>query len=53
METITTMDAKREAYQPCSCRSGKKLRLCHGDKHPASPFSGVTPVISMVTSAVQ
>jgi uncharacterized protein len=53
METITTMDAKRGAYQPCSCGSGKKLRFCHGDKHPASPFSGVTPVISMVTSAVQ
>ena len=34
-------DAKRGAYQPCPCGSGRKFRFCHGDKAPSSPFSGV------------
>ena len=32
---------KRGPYQPCPCGSGRKFRFCHGDKAPASPFSGV------------
>ncbi|MFZ4537272.1 anaerobic sulfatase maturase [Propionivibrio sp.] len=41
MASIAADDAKRGAYQPCPCGSGKKFRFCHGDKAPASPFSRV------------
>jgi uncharacterized protein len=41
MAWLAAEDAKRGAYQPCACGSGKKFRFCHGDKAPISPFSGV------------
>jgi uncharacterized protein len=41
MAWIAGEDAKRGAYQPCPCGSGKKFRFCHGDNAPGSPFSGV------------
>jgi len=41
MASIAGEDAKRGAYQPCPCGSGRKFRFCHGDNAPASPFSGV------------
>ena len=41
METVTALDAKRDPYATCPCGSGKKFRFCHGDKAPASTFTGV------------
>jgi uncharacterized protein len=41
MGTIAALDAQRGPYQPCPCGSGKKFRFCHGEKAPASPFTGV------------
>lgn len=41
MAWVAESDAKGGAYRPCPCGSGKKFRFCHGDKAPASPFSGV------------
>jgi uncharacterized protein len=41
MAWIAEQDAKGGAYRPCPCGSGRKFRFCHGDKTPASPFSGV------------
>jgi uncharacterized protein len=41
MRTVAEQDARRGPYQPCPCGSGRKFRFCHGDKAPASPFSGV------------
>jgi uncharacterized protein len=41
MAWLAAEDAKQGAYRPCPCGSGKKFRFCHGDKAPASPFSGV------------
>jgi uncharacterized protein len=43
MTSIAALDARRDAYQPCPCGSGKKFRFCHGDPNPKTPFSGVTP----------
>jgi uncharacterized protein len=43
MTSIAALDARRDAYQPCPCGSGKKFRFCHGDRDPKTPFSGVTP----------
>ena len=31
-------DADGGPYQPCSCGSGHKLRFCHGNRAPPSPF---------------
>jgi len=42
MASFAAEDAKRGAYQPCPCGSGKKFRFCHGDKAPSSPFSAVS-----------
>jgi len=44
MEWVAAEDTKRGAYQPCPCGSGKKLRFCHGDKTPESPFSHLESV---------
>ncbi|GAO01394.1 anaerobic sulfatase maturase [Anaeromyxobacter sp. PSR-1] len=33
-------DALRGPYAPCPCGSGRKLRFCHGDRAPPSPFTG-------------
>lgn len=46
MEIVAAEDAKGGLYQPCPCGSGSKLRFCHGDKPPRSPFSklGQVPV---------
>ena len=41
MKAVAAQDAQRGPYQPCPCGSGKKFRFCHGDKTPASPFTGV------------
>ena len=41
MAWVAEQDARRGVYQPCPCVSGRKLRFCHCDKTPASPFSGV------------
>jgi uncharacterized protein len=43
MTSIAALDARRDAYQPCPCGSGKKFRFCHGDPNPKTSFSGVTP----------
>jgi uncharacterized protein len=43
VENIAMLDAKRDPYSPCPCGSGKKFRFCHGEKAPASSFSGVEP----------
>ncbi len=43
MTSIAALDARRNAYQPCPCGSGKKFRFCHGEQDPQTPFSGVTP----------
>lgn len=43
MTSIAALDARRDAYQPCPCGSGKKFRFCHGEQDPQTPFSGVTP----------
>ena len=41
MASIAAQDARQGPYRPCPCGSGRKFRFCHGDKAPASPFSGV------------
>jgi uncharacterized protein len=41
MAWVAGNDAKGGPYRPCPCGSGEKFRFCHGDKSPASPFSGV------------
>jgi uncharacterized protein len=41
MAWIASEDAKHGPYRPCPCGSGRKFRFCHGDKAPASTFSGV------------
>jgi uncharacterized protein len=41
MPWLAAEDAKQGVYRPCPCGSGRKLRFCHGDKAPASPFSRV------------
>ena len=41
MVLVAAEDAKRTPYRPCPCGSGKKFRFCHGDRSPATPFSGV------------
>jgi len=43
MAWIAAEDARGGPYQPCPCGSGKKLRFCHGNRAPQSPFSGVSP----------
>jgi uncharacterized protein len=43
MAMIAAEDAKGGPYRACPCGSGKKFRFCHGDKAPASPFTGVRP----------
>lgn len=40
MALIKAEDGKRGPYKPCPCGSGRKFRFCHGDRAPASPFSG-------------
>jgi len=39
MAWVADQDARRSAYRPCG--SGRKFRFRHGDRAPASPFSGV------------
>jgi uncharacterized protein len=41
MALVAAEDARRGPYKPCPCGSGRKFRFCHGDRAPASPFSGV------------
>ena len=41
MALTVAEDSRGGPYRPCPCGSGKKFRFCHGDKAPASPFSGV------------
>lgn len=41
MAWLASEDAKRGPYQPCPCGSGRKFRFCHGDKAPATSFTGV------------
>jgi uncharacterized protein len=43
MASIAAEDLKGGPYQPCPCGSGKKLRFCHGDRAPQSPFSHLNP----------
>jgi uncharacterized protein len=38
MEMTATSD-KLARHQPCPCGSGRKLRQCHGNATPSSPFS--------------
>jgi len=41
MAITTAEDQKGGPYQDCSCKSGKKFRFCHGEKSPASEFTGI------------
>ena len=41
MAWMTQRDAAGGPYQACSCGSGRKLRFCHGERAPTSPFEGV------------
>ena len=43
MNSVATLDARRDGYKPCPCGSGKKFRFCHGERDPQTPFSGVKP----------
>ena len=43
MAITAAEDAGRGPYQPCPCGSGEKFRFCHGQRAPASPFSGLGP----------
>ena len=43
MALVAAEDTKRGPYKACPCKSGRKFRFCHGDRAPASPFSGVAP----------
>jgi len=36
MAAIAAEDQKRGPYQPCSCASGRKFRVCHGHTAPAA-----------------
>lgn len=36
MAFYAAQDAKRGAYAPCSCGSGRKFRFCHGNDKPVS-----------------
>jgi uncharacterized protein len=38
---VAAQDERQGPYRPCPCGSGSKFRFCHGDRAPASPFSGV------------
>jgi len=51
MTSIAALDARRDAYQPCPCGSGKKFRFCHGERDPKTPFSGVTPIAPQVLAS--
>jgi uncharacterized protein len=39
---ITAESDKLGRHQPCPCGSGRKLRQCHGNDNPSSPFSHVS-----------
>jgi uncharacterized protein len=39
MAWLASEDAKRDAYKPCPCGSGRKFKFCHGDKSPKFPFA--------------
>jgi uncharacterized protein len=39
MALTAAEDAKGGPYASCPCMSGKKIRFCHGDHAPQSPFS--------------
>jgi uncharacterized protein len=41
MAWVAAEDARLGPYRNCPCGSGRKFRFCHGDKAPASAFSGV------------
>ena len=47
MALIAAEDVKRGPYKPCPCGSGRKFRFCHGNRAPASPFSGVKPIAAV------
>jgi uncharacterized protein len=51
MEWLAAEDAKRGPYQPCPCGSGRKFKFCHGNKKPATTFSGVSPEVPTETSS--
>jgi uncharacterized protein len=41
MSLTAAEDSRLGPYQSCPCGSGRKLRFCHGERAPGSPFSGV------------
>jgi uncharacterized protein len=41
MAWVAQNDARGGPDRPCPCGSGRAFGLCHGDRTPASPFSGV------------
>jgi uncharacterized protein len=51
MSSIAEQDEQRGPDQPCSCGSGKAFRLCHGDRAPHSPFSGVNAGMAAVAAS--
>jgi len=40
MTRVAAQDAERDRYGPCPCGSGKKFKFCHGNRAPASSFTG-------------
>jgi uncharacterized protein len=47
MALVAAEDAKRGRNEPCPCGSGRKFKHCHGNKTPATPFSGVSPAAAV------
>lgn len=43
MAMVAAEDERRGPYRPCPCGSGRKFRFCHGNRAPASTFTGVAP----------
>ncbi len=48
---IAAEDGRRGRNEPCPCGSGRKFKLCHGNKTPSTPFSGVDPVTAAPPTA--
>jgi uncharacterized protein len=43
MASLAAEDARRDPYEPCPCRGGKKFRFCHGARSERSPSRGTGP----------
>ncbi len=45
MNLTTAEDETRPPNKPCPCGSGIEFQLCHGDREPTYPFSGMTETV--------